>query len=377
MSGLKRAVTLGQNMSNSEAKDITLEDLLEGFPDIEDETSSEPQIHRRFTITSYGADYPVETLVNRVNRADFYIPEFQRSYVWTLPQASRFVESLLLGLPIPSLFLFREGDTNKHLIIDGQQRLKTLQFFKNGTFRDRTFRLMDVSEPWVGKSYPELSEEDQRRFDDALIHSIIFRQDAPEADNSSIYEVFERLNTGGIKLSPQEIRVCVSHGEFVALLAGLDENADWRAIFGPPSARGKGQELILRFLALLHEGGSYARPMKKFLDEFLHRNRSLPGQTRETFTLDFERTISVVHKALGPRAFRPDRTLNAAVFDAVMVGLCEALASKPDLAAGKIKSAYDNLLQSARFIASYSASTADEDQVRVRLEEARKAFGVT
>lgn len=339
-----------------------------------DEADLEAQNHVRFTITSYGADYPVETLVNRISRQDFYLPDFQRSYVWSLPQASRFIESLLLGLPIPSLFLFRESDTNKHLIIDGQQRLRTLQYFKSGTFRDRAFRLVDVSEPWLGKAYAELAAEDQRRLDDALIHCIIFRQDAPEADNSSIYEVFERLNSGGIKLSAQEIRVCVSHGPFVGLLARLNANKDWRAIYGPESARGKDQEMVLRFLALKFARARYEKPMKKFLDAFLHSNRELPGKTERDFAEAFERAIAVARKALGDKTFRPERNLNAAVFDSVLVALSDAIEARPDCDLPTIRARYDELLKGAEYVASYSFATSDEDQLKKRLAAAEAAF---
>ena len=88
----------------------------------------------QYEISSYGADYDVEGLVKRLERDDLLIPPFQRNYVWKLKEASRFIESLLLGLPVPGVFLVREQDSNKLLVIDGQQRLKTLQFFYNGIF---------------------------------------------------------------------------------------------------------------------------------------------------------------------------------------------------------------------------------------------------
>src|ERR1039457_5830925 len=83
----------------------------------------------RYEITSYGADYDVAGFAARLQRDDIVIPSFQRDYVWRLPEASRFVESILLGLPVPGVFLAKDFDTNKLLVIDGQQRLKTLQFF--------------------------------------------------------------------------------------------------------------------------------------------------------------------------------------------------------------------------------------------------------
>jgi hypothetical protein len=123
--------------------------------DVEDDSERETPEHIRFNISFYGVDYPVESIVLRMGRNDFFIPNFQRSYVWSQKQASRFIESLLYGLPVPGIFLYREPDTGRHLIVDGQQRLKTLQFFYNGIFGERKFRLLDVALPWRGRTYTE------------------------------------------------------------------------------------------------------------------------------------------------------------------------------------------------------------------------------
>lgn len=76
----------------------------------------------RYSITSYGVDYTVDRIVNRLGKNHIIIPEFQRQYVWDIKQASRFIESLILGLPVPGVFLSQEKDTNRMLVIDGQQR---------------------------------------------------------------------------------------------------------------------------------------------------------------------------------------------------------------------------------------------------------------
>jgi Protein of unknown function DUF262 len=219
-------------------------DLAEG---VEDDSERGPPDHIRFNITFYGADYPVETIVQRMLRNDFFIPDFQRSYVWSQKQASRFIESLLYGLPVPGIFLYREPDSGRHLIIDGQQRLKTLQYFSSGTFGERRFRLLDISLPWRGRTYDELSEADKGRLNDAVIHATIFKQEEPKGDDQSIYHVFERINTGGTRLSGQEIRTCIYHGSFVGLLRDLNQDEIWREVYGPISRRMKDQELILRF----------------------------------------------------------------------------------------------------------------------------------
>jgi uncharacterized protein with ParB-like and HNH nuclease domain len=97
----------------------------------------------KYLINSYGADYTVDSLVQRMEREDIYIPDFQRGYVWTITQASKFIESLLLGLPVPGIFLSKDRD-RKLVVIDGQQRLRTLQRFYNGVFDERVFKLHNV-----------------------------------------------------------------------------------------------------------------------------------------------------------------------------------------------------------------------------------------
>ena len=113
-----------------------------------------------YSITTYGADYPVDALVKRIRENAIYVPAFQRGYVWNQHQASRFIESLLLGLPVPAIFLSKEVDTSRMLVIDGQQRLKTLEYFYTGLFRpkEKAFKLLGVDSHFSGKTIETLSE---------------------------------------------------------------------------------------------------------------------------------------------------------------------------------------------------------------------------
>ena len=119
---------------------------------------------------------------------------------------------------------------------------------------------------------------------------------------------------------------CVSFGEFSTLLRQLNGDAKWREIFGKPSNRLKDEELILRFFAaLLHNGKNYTKPMRGFLDDFLESNRSLQIIKRSRLSNEFESTISLARKALSAKAFRTGSSLNAAIFDSVMVGIARRL----------------------------------------------------
>ena len=210
----------------------------------------------RYAITSYGADYPADSLVQRLEKEVVFVPEWQRKFVWSLNQASRFIESLLLGLPVPGIFLARDESSAKLYIVDGQQRLRSLKYFYDGVFRGKEFMLRGVQPRYEGKTYKTLETEDQIRLNDSVIHATIIRQDEPSNDQSSVYHIFERLNTGGTLLHPQEIRACIFHGPFNELLVEFNDIREWRNVYGPPSDRLKDQELILRFFALYFCSGN-------------------------------------------------------------------------------------------------------------------------
>ncbi len=176
--------------------------------DVEDEEEPMPF---GYSISSYGADYPIDHLVKQMQNGDIYMPLFQRSYVWNIATASRFVESLLLDLPVPGIFLAKEQEEQKLIVIDGQQRLRTLQYFYEGTFlpNGKKFALSGVVPRFSGATYNSLRDGDRRRLDDSTIHATIIKQNVPLDDDSSIYHIFERLNTGSVPLQPQEIRSAI------------------------------------------------------------------------------------------------------------------------------------------------------------------------
>jgi hypothetical protein len=349
--------------------------------DLEDQRTEEGDAHEvqpfRYAISSYGADYPVDGLVKRIRDGAIYVPKFQREFVWDVKEASRFVESLLLGLPVPSIFLSKEPDTGKLLVVDGQQRLLSLRNFYEDTWEPtgREFRLKGVQPEFEGRTYSELRDEDRRQLDDAILHAIVFKQDEPSQDESSVYEVFQRLNTGGKRLTPQEVRSAVHHsGRIRDLLGELNEYRSWREIYGPEDTRMRDQELILRFLALLHEGDAYQTPMVSFLNSYMGRNKNMSDQNAVDLGESFRSAIDLIHRSIGTRAFRPVRALNAAVFDAVMVGTAKRLARGSVSDAQAFASAYQTLLTNQDFLDACGRGTAGTERVRRRLDLAAAAF---
>jgi uncharacterized protein with ParB-like and HNH nuclease domain len=339
----------------------------------------------QYEITSFGADYDVEGLVARLRRGDIVVPTFQRDYVWSQKEASRFIESLLLGLPVPGIFLAKERTSNKLIVIDGQQRLKTLQFFYDGFFKPKTrepskrvFSLQNVQESFANKNYHELDEDQRRTLNDSIMHATIVKQDSPDDDDTSIYHIFERLNTSGRKLTPQQIRVAIYRGAFVDLAKELNRNSDWRQVYGPISKTLKDQELILRFLALLHFRNDYARPMTEFLNKATLRANRQDKKFLEACRKTFLATIKLVQSSLGKTAFRPTRALNAAVLDSVMVGLATRISSKQQAPSKeKVAVAYANLVLDDQYLSQVLKATSDDSAVSGRIDKAINAFAKT
>lgn len=217
------------------------EDLLEA------ETVSGP-------VTYSGQDFDVAGLVRRLEQEDILIPTFgheddritsagfQRSFVWRRPQMDRFIESLLLGYPIPGIFLVRQPD-RRYLVLDGQQRLRTLHAFVTGLHDRREFSLKNVAKQFEGLTYKALPEDLRRQLDDTFIQATIVTTDGSDESLEAIYGIFERLNSGGTQLTPHEIRVALFAGPFIDFLDRLNSCEAWRELYGKQSPRLRDQEL--------------------------------------------------------------------------------------------------------------------------------------
>lgn len=338
-----------------------------------------------FSISSFGADYTVDGLIKRLDKKQIIVPKFQRRYVWDIKKASRFIESLIIGLPVPGIFLSRDaldggkdnvvvsGVTTPHLIIDGQQRLLSLQQFYKGFFGEKKFRLTGVCPELDGKAYDELSPDDQGRLDDAIIHATIIKQEAPDRDNSSIYMVFERLNTGGMLLQPQEIRACIYHGAFNDLLNELINIPAWRSLFKKENPRMKEQELILRFFALYYGYTEYKKGLKHWLNSFMYKNKDLRLYGADSLRSLFVQSINLIVSAKGNDAFRRGNAVNAALFDSMMIGVAKRL-EVSEMSVEECREKYDSIMADTDYIDNSTYSTADEKPLKERIRIAIEAF---
>lgn len=335
----------------------------------------------RYDITSYGIDFDVEGLVRRLRRDEIFIPHFQRDFVWKLPESSRFIESLLLGLPVPGIFLAQESSTGKMLVIDGQQRLLSLKYYYDGYFNpkagaatERVFKLNKVKSQFDGMTYNELSLKDRMTLDNSVIHATVVKQESPADNDSSIYHIFERLNSGGRKLTAQEIRVAVYHGPLIALANNLNEFSAWRKIFGPKNDRLKDQELILRFFALLDNGNDYTKPMIEFINKYCSTNLNIAQDKANYLKTLFETITNLFIQAVPDKLFRPTRALNVALFDCCMVGLAKRIISGREIDHETVNKVYLRLLEIPQLQTFVSQSTSDAQNVKGRIEIATQLF---
>lgn len=334
-----------------------------------------------------GQDFDVIGLVRRLGKKDVLIPSygheddriisagFQRSFVWTRPQMDRFIESILLGYPIPGIFLIRQVD-RRYLVLDGQQRLKTLEFFHNGLYDGREFSLQNVADQFKGLTYKSLGEDQRRLFDDTFIQATIVASDGTSESLEAIYQIFERLNSGGTQLTPHEIRVALFAGPFIDFLDKMNKDANWRALYGKKSPRLRDQELVLRIIALYINAALYKRPLKAFLNRFVAEHRQDKGDDLETTIGErFRRAAELLATENGADAFRlGGGQINAALTEAVFVGLMRRLDQGDQVDHVQVGVELRQLRTDQALFTAVSRATADEERVRARLEMTTRAF---
>ncbi|MFT3850517.1 MAG: DUF262 domain-containing protein [Propionivibrio sp.] len=324
-----------------------------------------------YQINYYPADLTLKGYLDKWNARQLIIPPFQRSYVWDQVKASKLIESFLLGLPVPNVFLYKERSTNKLQVIDGQQRiLSAIRFFKN-EFDENIFRLKNVHAKWNGKTYEQLDEADRFQLDDTVLRATVVQQLDPE-DDSSMFHIFERLNTGGINLNPMEIRKCVYSGAYFALIEKLNSLVSWRKIIGQPKIdkRIRDSELLLRVAALDQSWKAYKKPMKQFLNSHLASCKKLKDGPLDSFIERqqgrFEKVFDYVLNSLGEKPFHLRGRLNYAALDSTMVAAAVALERNIT----NLGDRFSALLEDGEYQQWCAKDTSDEKVLICRIERA-------
>ena len=355
----------------------TIPDDIELEP-VESEDEDYSSAPADYKIATFPADFTLEVLHQKWRSEEFYIPEFQRAFVWKQAQASKLIESFLVGLPVPPVFVYRDIETERYLVIDGQQRLKSIFYFFEGFFGEeeqqsrKVFRLSGLSQEsrFLGKLYDDLRVVDQRRLKNAVLRSFVVQQLDPD-DDTSMYHIFERLNTGGTLLTNQEIRNCIFHGSFAEYVAKLNEESAWRDILGKPNAdsRKKDIELMVRFFAM-RDISAYQKPMKDFLSKFMNKNKHATKGVLRSSAGTFRDTCRAIKDTLGLKPFHIRSGLNVSVADAVMVAFSRHIHQIPS----DIVDRYEQLKTDEEFDQATRQGTTDVDTVRERFRRAEEVL---
>lgn len=333
----------------------------------------EDEVLISYDIATYPSDYTLWGLYQKHKDRDIYIPDFQREFVWSIKQSSLLIESFLLGLPVPPIFLYVDQD-NKMQVIDGQQRILSFCYYFEGYFgsenlkgKRTVFRLSGLSpkSPYHKKSFSELDDSSQRKLKDCVLRAINVRQLSPTGDNTSIYHIFERLNTGGTPLEPQEIRNCVFRGDFVGILRDLNTDSNWRSILGRPDLdrHQKDVELVLRIFSLWSDGDNYDKPMKEFLNKAMCKHKAGDSEQLANFRQLFPQATAFIIKKLNKKPFHLRGPINASTLDAVFYVVMKYFDALPK----DFTRRFDQFKKDKRFVELTTIGTTDTKVVHDRI----------
>ena len=364
-----------------------------------------------YDITASPNDFNLVTLGSFIDRGAVRIPGFQRHFVWDLPRASRLIESLILGLPVPQLFLYEES-RNRFLVIDGQQRLMSIYYFikrrfprperrqklravfddvgripddvlnDDDCFRPFKLRLSgrfsDQSSRFHGMDYDSLGDY-RSQFDLRPLRNIIVKQASPSDDDSSIFEIFNRLNTGGMNLRPQEIRTSMYHSDFYKMLYDMNAESRWRSLLGAqaPDLHLKDVEVLLRGFAMLVDGGAYAPSMLRFLNRFSKKCRAHDSEQNEYLKDLFLSFLNACRELPGDAFRNPhDDRFNIMLYEAVFTAACgRAFAERRRVTGALSEERVQALRKDDEFMAAAASNTTSTANLRKRLSRSVEIVG--
>ncbi len=370
-----------------------------------DEEIADQQI-QEYELTATPNDFNILTIASFIESGALKIPGFQRNYVWNIGRASRLIESLILGLPVPQIFLFEHG-RNTFLVIDGQQRLMSIYYFIKQRFpkmekrvairqifdregyipdsvlhNDEYFTNFRLSlaenlpshkNKFKGMNYSTLGDY-KTQFNLRPIRNVVIKQSSDNEDDSAIYEIFQRLNSGGVNLRPQEIRTSLYHSDFYTMLNMINGVTDWRRLIGKivPDLHMKDLEILLRGFAMLIENDNYAPSMVKFLNRFSKKAQSHTVEQNDYLKKLFLSFLKSTSQLTDDVFLIPDSArFNIALFEAVFVASCNSPFKSRSLVNGDLcYGSIDNLRVDPEFVQAARLATTQTSNVRKRLHRA-------
>ncbi len=365
-----------------------------------------------YDITVSPNDFNISTLFNLMDNGVIRLPAFQRNYVWDIKAASKLIESIILGLPIPQVFLYEKGKNN-FLIIDGQQRLLSIYFFMKQRFPNaegrKQLRNYLTGDEVISSAFlsnddyftnfalklpspiaTEKNKLDKLKFQTLgeykhsfeylrTIRSVIIKQNEPEDSDYSMYEIFNRLNTGGQKLKPQEIRMSLYYSKFYKLMFELNVDKRWRDLLGQPSIdlNFKDIEILLRSFAMLFDYKNYRATMTKFLNHFSKVSGSFDEKLINYLKRLFDSFLKSTENLATKDFFSQNSKFNISLFEAVFVATCLPFFEKKEIVEGKItKQSLDTLKKDNEFINASQSSVGSKANVTTRMNRAIKVIQV-
>lgn len=307
-------------------------------------------------------------------------PDFQRDSVWKSASQTRFIDSLIKQLPIPSMCFSLDYKTQKWQVIDGLQRMAAIIRF----MEDKEWRLSDledIDKKLAGTKVSSLKIEDSanhvlyQRLENLTLPITVLRCDHSKKSHMEyLFTIFHRLNTGGMRLNNQEIRNCIFSGSFNSLLKKLNKSNEWTRINrlgDKDDQRFKHVEIILRFFAFSDEIDSYRGILSKFLNEYMRNNRSPSEEFLSTKKRIFDRTITLIDQKI----FHDDDRFGSSTLEALLIGVVKNIDHLEGLENGSIREKYEELKQDESLSSSYlSGGVAKKDKVEARINAAVRIF---
>lgn len=310
-------------------------------------------------------------------------PDFQRDVVWKSTDQTRFIDSLIKQLPIPSMCFALDHKTDHWIVIDGLQRMTAIvKFLAGGDWR--LSKLEDIDDRLSGKlaaSFKNAGTGDNKKLFDRVqnktIPITVLRCDSSKRSHMEyLFTVFHRLNSGGSKLNNQEIRNGIFGGSFNKLLKELDSVPAWRSFNGMAPGqnyRFVKQEIILRFFAFLDEPEKYKGQVAKFLNDYMHPRRDLSEADLTLKRQTFTRVVVVLQKIFPDG---PPEKLPTAVVEALLVGIGRNIDFAEQLSDADLKAKFDQMRASEPFSEEGLAEgLSKKEKVDSRLAEATSTFG--
>jgi uncharacterized protein with ParB-like and HNH nuclease domain len=316
--------------TNSISTGIWLNDMAKNRKIITDEEKlvAEAQIKAQQKETKYDLrDFTIDYIVQQFREDLFFIPEYQREFIWPENHRINFIESIILGLPIPMMFV-ADIEDGRLEIVDGAQRIQTLEQFSNGDLILKNLKILDCIE---GFTIHDLSTAQQRKFNTKALRMVVLEDSTTESRRQ---EIFQRINTTSVKAKASEIRRSNYNSELMKLIIKLSENIKFHKACPLSKSlidRREREELILRFFAYSNSYTSFKHDVGGFLDKYL-----LSAETNLNKTdaeNEFIDTINFIDRFF-PSGFAKTKTAKSTPrvrFEAIAVGVNLALRESPSL----------------------------------------------